>query len=472
MGGLDGWIEQQQRQFRDFDSSFGISHGFADFDTFSRLPSIFAPSPRQSLAPPPHGHPSSSSLVPCGSGGSVNRSTTMALQSGEADMSPKAKVSYDQDKFQVEFNVQDYTPEELSIKTEGDVLIVLAKHETKAEGGQSFVSKQFEQRFSLPSGVKPEKISSSLSKDGFLTVTAPRDQPAAISAFKKKPVEQQGNGSNGTVFQQSEETKDSDGLPHPKVSYDDDKFQISLDAKNYNPEELDVKVEGSTIVITAKQEVQEAGGTRTRVFEQKFSLPNGVKAEKVKSSLSREGVLTITAPRGNPVAAQSYTQTLENKMDKVLSPPTWDEQDRMFDNPRSNFFEDRSIFDRERSGSLFDRDDRSLFAANSEQNGVSRVQYDDDTYKILVNVESYKPEELVIKTIDNTVHVEATHQEKTSDGRSYSTKSFNQSFTLPRGVNPDLVSSALSKEGILTISAPLPQPVKSVTNERLVPIKF
>ena len=58
-----------------------------------------------------------------------------------------------------------------------------------------------------------------------------------------------------------------------QVSYDDDKFQISLDAKNYkwdllreknvpvdrflfSPEELDVKVEGSTIVITAKQEVR------------------------------------------------------------------------------------------------------------------------------------------------------------------------------------------------------------------------
>ena len=65
--------------------------------------------------------------------------------------------------------------QELSIKTEGDVLIVLAKHETKAEGGQSFVSKQFEQRFSLPSGVKIEKIASSLSKDGILTVSAPRE---------------------------------------------------------------------------------------------------------------------------------------------------------------------------------------------------------------------------------------------------------------------------------------------------------
>merc|ERR1712213_156570 len=423
---------------------------------------------------------------------------------GDSEMSPKAKVTYDQHKFEVEFNVTEYLPEELSIKTEGDVLIVLAKHETKAEGGHSYVSKQFEQRFSLPSGVRPEKIASKLSKDGVLTVTAPRESLAITSGVKK-------NNASGTVYSQSDETKQADGLPHPRVSYDDEKFQISLDAKEYKPQDLDVRVEGNTIVITAKQEIQEAGGVRTRVFEQKFSMPTGVKAELVKSSLSREGVLTITAPRGNPVAAQSYTQTLENKMDKVLSPPTWDEQDRrkesnvsaatafddrrresafdnmrrdsafnsalskhdsMFDNPRSNFFEDRSIFDRERSGSLFDRDDRSLFAANSEQNGVSRVQYDDDTYKILVNVESYKPEELVIKTIDNTVHVEATHQEKTSDGRSYSTKSFNQSFTLPRGVNPDLVSSALSKEGILTISAPLPQPVKSVTNERLVPIKF
>merc|ERR1711887_293990 len=137
----------------------------------------------------------------------------------------------------------------------------------------------------------------------------------------------------------------------------------------------------------------------------------------------------------------------------------------MFDSSRP------SIFDRERSSSIFDRDERSLFAANSEQNGISRVQYDDDTYKILVNVEKYKPEELVIKTVDNTVIVEAKHEEKTSDGRSYATQSFNQSFTLPRGVNPESVSSSLSKEGVLTISAPLPKALKSTSSERLVPIK-
>ena len=69
----------------------------------------------------------------------------------------------------------------------------------------------------------------------------------------------------------------------------------------------------------------------------------------------------------------------------------------LFDKNNSLFtqslVDDRGIFDRaERSGSLFDRDDRALFAGNSEQGGVSRVQYDDDTYKILVNVVDYKPE--------------------------------------------------------------------------------
>ena len=57
-------------------------------------------------------------------------------------------------------------------------------------------------------------------------------------------------------------TNEENQQPHPKVYYDEDKFQISLDCNKYKPEELDVKVEGNTIIITAKQEIKEAGGTR------------------------------------------------------------------------------------------------------------------------------------------------------------------------------------------------------------------
>ena len=66
--------------------------------------------------------------------------------------------------------------------------------------------------------------------------------------------------------------------------------------------------------------------------------------------------------------------------------------------------------------------------------------------------------------------VEAKHEEKTSDGRSCSTQSFSQSFTLPAGVDPDTVKSALSKQGVLTISAPVAATGRH-HQERLVPIK-
>jgi HSP20 family molecular chaperone IbpA len=147
-------------------------------------------------------------------------------------LNPKAKVSYDEGQFTVEIPLHEYTPEELSVKTEGDVLVILAKHETQTETGSSFISKQFEQRFSLPSGVKPDSIVSSLSKDGVLSVTAPRSAPALtttatnapISGFKKT----RGNAIEDEVFnpQTTQGTHMRDGsakgLPHPKVSYDDD----------------------------------------------------------------------------------------------------------------------------------------------------------------------------------------------------------------------------------------------------------
>ena len=118
--------------------------------------------------------------------------------------------------------------------------------------------------------------------------------------------------------------------------------------------------------------------------------------------------------------------------------------------------------------------ERSLFShseAMDNSDGISKVQYDDDTYKITVNVENYNPEELTIKTVGNSVQVEAKHMEKTSDGRSFSSRNFTQSFSLPKGVNPDEVKSNLSKDGTLTIEAPLPQPKTSLKGtERMVPI--
>merc|ERR1711971_718817 len=379
------------------------------------------------------------------------QSLSTSPMSSSSDLSSRAKLNYDSDKFTVEFNVAEYSPEDLHIKTEGDVMIVSAKQESKTSTGKSFVSKQFEQRFTLPSGVNPEKISSKLGVDGILRISAPRE----AGGYKRhEALEDSRHKSERSVT-----NKQSDGLPEPRIKNEKDKLEVQIDVSEYKPEDLDVKVENNQLVISAKQETKEAGGgTRTRVFEQKFSLPPGVDPASVKSNLTRDNVLVVTAAKEgyqDRTVKESYadTKALNTKMDRVLAPSSWDtKRESAFDEVRRDSMSDEkrimSAFDdlrrdSNKNSSLFDR---SLF------------------------VDKYNPEELVIKTIENTVVVEAKHQEKTTDGRSFSTQSFSQSFTLPQGVDPEAVKSSLSQSGVLTISAPLNKTSRP-QQERLVPIK-
>ena len=211
--------------------------------------------------------------------------------------------------------------------------------------------------------------------------------------------------------------------------------------------------------MTASQDVGGGGGGRSRVLEQKFSLPSGVRPGDVQSSLTRDGTLVITAVReqqqpakrnGDSRDASNYA-LLEDKLDQVLNPEHWKDEKSCQD--ASN-------------GEDYDRiqPDQPLVQISRNvppsEDSVSRVECDADTYRILVNVQQFRPEDLVIKTVDDCVIVEANHEAKTQDGRSYSNKSFSQSFNLPRGMDPESVTSALSKEGVLIISAPLPHDLR------------
>ena len=167
-----------------------------------------------------------------------------------------------------------------------------------------------------------------------------------------------------------------------------------------------------------------------------------MKPAEVQSSLTREGNLVITAPRDKSRAdmdsgARHEQRELEKHFEQALSPNNWKDDGRRATTHQTHESSNLPV-------SPFNFD-----------NGVSRVECDEDTYKIMVDVHQFRPEDLVIKTVDDSVIVEANNEEKTVDGRSYSAKNFSQSFNLPRGLDPRTVTSALSNEGVLTISAPL-----------------
>jgi len=74
--------------------------------------------------------------------------------------------------------------------------------------------------------------------------------------------------------------------------------------------------------------------------------------------------------------------------------------------------------------------------------------------KLRFDVSQFAPEEIVLKTVDNKLLVHAKHEEKSETKSVY--REYNREFLLPTGVNPELIRSSLSKDGVLTVEAPLP----------------
>ncbi|CAG4962315.1 unnamed protein product [Colias eurytheme] len=83
----------------------------------------------------------------------------------------------------------------------------------------------------------------------------------------------------------------------PTIKIGKDKFQLFLDVHQFNKDEIRVKVRPEYVIIEGKQERQTRDGFVIRKFFRKFKLPDGCDPQRVRSELSHDGCLTITAPR-------------------------------------------------------------------------------------------------------------------------------------------------------------------------------
>lgn len=88
-----------------------------------------------------------------------------------------------------------------------------------------------------------------------------------------------------------------------KIIDDQSRLAISLDVSKFNPEELNVNVEGRTLTVEGKQEIEEENGYSIRSFMRQWTLPEDVDIDNIRSSLTEDGHLSIEAPKANPPAA-------------------------------------------------------------------------------------------------------------------------------------------------------------------------
>lgn len=127
------------------------------------------------------------------SSSSTTTTTTTSKQGGaksgwsEGIQSPLIQDTEEGRVLKLRFDVTQYEPDEIVVKTVDNRLTVHAKHEERSENRS--VYREYNREFHLPDGTDVEQIRSSLSKDGVLTVDCPLPCPQLHGASRRIPIE-------------------------------------------------------------------------------------------------------------------------------------------------------------------------------------------------------------------------------------------------------------------------------------------
>uniref|UniRef100_A0A6J0VBQ9 Heat shock protein beta-6 n=1 Tax=Pogona vitticeps TaxID=103695 RepID=A0A6J0VBQ9_9SAUR len=100
------------------------------------------------------------------------------------------------------------------------------------------------------------------------------------------------------------------------------------------------------------------------------------------------------------------------------------------------------------------------------ETGLSEVKMDKDKFSVMLDVKHFSPEELNVKVVGDYIEVHAKHEER-PDEHGYISREFHRRYMMPKGVDPSKVASALSPDGVLSITAPT---TGQAALERSIPI--
>ncbi|XP_030633379.1 crystallin, alpha B, a [Chanos chanos] len=85
-----------------------------------------------------------------------------------------SEIRIDRDRFIINLDVKHFSPEELTVKIDGDAIVIHGKHEERQDE-HGCVSREFCRKYKVPAGVDYGVFTSSLSSDGVLCISAPRN---------------------------------------------------------------------------------------------------------------------------------------------------------------------------------------------------------------------------------------------------------------------------------------------------------
>uniref|UniRef100_A0A8K9X5L2 Si:dkey-1k23.3 n=1 Tax=Oncorhynchus mykiss TaxID=8022 RepID=A0A8K9X5L2_ONCMY len=100
--------------------------------------------------------------------------------------------------------------------------------------------------------------------------------------------------------------------------------------------------------------------------------------------------------------------------------------------------------------------------------GLSEVQEEGYKWRITLDVSHFSPVEITLRTREGFLEIGGKHEER-PDKHGFIARCFTRRYTIPKGIDPKIIHSSLSGDGILSVEASLPDP--TIPADVIIPIQ-
>merc|ERR1712079_176379 len=387
---------------------------------------------------------------------------------GLGEAAHNIQVSASNDKFMIQLELPGFAPEDFSLKTKDDIIIIEAVHNTKTEDGSSD-SRTFTKEFKMPGGVTTEKLSSTYSGAGILTISAPR----VISAPEGAQVSE-------AMKAQSQAFVTDDGVA---VKKDDKASSQSMAATTQSEDGSTISSFKSSSSSSSSSTMMSSGGPMPGGMMMggmpdmmsmggMGGMPSLGMDDMMGKMMSNMGSMNMNSSSSkmssssfSSFSSSSSSSMMSSEMSSMMGgmPPMRGMQMPGFDMPGLSFQEMPSMPAAPSAGApeytvtsppmspppemnhkVQKTDDYVPPTTQSAEATVLLKVKEGDEYKLALNMQQYSPEDITIKLNGQELTVEAN-----SNGEK-----FKQSHVIPDNINLDEMSSSFSSDGVLVVKAP------------------
>jgi len=243
----------------------------------------------------------------------------------------------------------------------------------------------------------------------------------------------------------------AEGLGDARVKLSDDRFQVTIDVRQFSPEDVVVQSDDKGELVVkghhgADREGLVGGMFTERSFTRRFSLPDNCKEKELHCEIGTDGFLRVTVPRSNEEGAKIHHirhEGLVHPLQKGIGikcqpwhgwPFAW-----------------------------------KLGPSDEDDIKVTGVNRTNENYVYKLKVPEFSPDEISIKTVDDFLVLEGSHEDKEDGHYGHVSRKFKRRYPLPLNANTEDLVCEIDRLGTLTVTVP-PLKFEKAGDERIYKI--